>query len=53
MLLAQKLLCYHFRIDYYEGKTNRAADILFQYFQQILEEKMILYAEIIKILYYL
>ena len=26
---AQKLSCYHFRIDYYQDKANRAADALF------------------------
>ena len=26
---AQKLSCYHFRIDYCQGKANEAANILF------------------------
>ena len=29
---AQKLFCYHFRIDYCWAKVNKAADTLFQYF---------------------
>ena len=35
---AQKLSCYHFWIDYYQGNANRAADALFWYPQQIAEE---------------
>ena len=31
---AQKLSRYHFRIDYYQGKANRAANTLFRYSQR-------------------
>ena len=30
---AQLLSCYHFQIDYGQGKANKAADALFQYSQ--------------------
>ena len=36
---AQELSCYHFRIDYQQGKANRAADALSRYPQQNTEEK--------------
>ena len=48
---AQKLFCYHFRIDYRQGKANGAADALFQYPQRNVEEKDALRAENIKILH--
>ena len=48
---AQKLFRYHFRIDYWQGKANGAADALSQYPQQNAEEEAILWAENTKILY--
>ena len=36
---AQELFCYHFRIDYWQGKANGAADALLQYPQRNAEEK--------------
>ena len=50
---AQKLSCYIFWIDYYEGKANGAADALFWYFQQSAEEEKTVWAKNIKILHYL
>ena len=47
----QKLSCYHFQIDYCQGKANRAANTLSQYPQQSAEEKDILRAENVKILH--
>ena len=48
---AQNNLCYHFQIDYCQGKTNKATDILFQYSQQSAKEKKTLSAKNIKILH--
>ena len=48
---AQKLSCYHFQIDYRQGKANAAADALSQYLQRNAEEEDTLQAENIKILY--
>ena len=48
---AQKLSCYHFRIDYCQGKANGAANALSQYPQQSAEEKETLRAENDKILH--
>ena len=36
---AQELFCYHFQIDYRQGKANRAADALSRYPQQSAEEE--------------
>ena len=36
---AQELSCYHFRIDYRQGKANRAINILSQYPQRSTEEE--------------
>ena len=36
---AQKLSYYYFQIDYYQGKANRAIDVLSQYSQQSAEEE--------------
>ena len=36
---AQELSCYHFRINYQQGKANGAADALLQYPQQNAEEE--------------
>ena len=36
---AQKLLRYHFQIDYRQGKANRAVDALSQYSQRNAEEE--------------
>ena len=49
--LAQKLSRYHFRIDYCQGKANRAADTLFWYPQQSAEEEEILRTKNVKILH--
>ena len=48
---AQELSCYHFRIDYRQGKANRAADALFQYPQRSAKEEDTLQAENVKILH--
>ena len=48
---AQKLYCYHFRINYRQGKANRATDALFRYLQQSAEEEKTLRAENVKILH--
>ncbi len=48
---AQELLRYHFRIDYWQGKANGAADTLSQYLQWSAEEEETLRAENTKILY--
>ena len=50
---AQKLSCYHFRIDYCQSKANGAADALFQYSQRNVKEKDALQAKNVKILYHL
>ena len=47
---AQELSRYHFRIDYRQGKANRAADTLSRYSQQSQGEEEILQAENTKIL---
>ena len=36
---AQEFSCYHFQIDYRQGKVNEAADVLSQYPQQSAEEE--------------
>ena len=46
----QELSCYHFRIDYRQGKANRVADSLFHYSQQSQGEEKILQAENTRIL---
>ena len=48
---AQKLSRYHFRIDYYQGKTNGAADALFHYPQRSAEEEETLRTKNVKILH--
>ena len=48
---AQELSCYHFRIDYQQGKANRAADALSRYPQQNAEEKATFQAEKAQILH--
>ena len=48
---AQKLSCYHFQIDYRQGKANGAADALSQYPQRSAEEEETLQAENVKILH--
>ncbi len=50
---AQELSKYQFRIDYYQGKANGAANILSQYPQQNVEEETTFQAKITKILHYL
>ena len=49
---AQKLLKYHFQIDYCQGKANRAADTLSRFFEQDEEKKAKLWAENIWIFNY-
>ena len=49
----QKLSCYHFCINYWEGKANGAADALSQYSQQNAKEEAILQAKNTKILHWL
>ena len=48
---AQELSCYHFQIDYCQGKANEATDTLSQYPQRNAEEEDALRAENIKILH--
>ena len=48
---AQELSRYHFRIDYRQGKANRAADALSRYPQRNAEEEATLRAENTKILH--
>ena len=36
---AQKLSCYHFWIDYHQGKANAAADALSRFLQKSQDEK--------------
>ena len=48
---AQELSRYHFRINYYQGKANGAADALSQYPQQSAEEEETFWTENIKILH--
>ena len=48
---AQELSCYHFRIDYQQGKANRAADALSRYPQRNTKEETTLQAENTKILH--
>ena len=50
---AQKLSCYHFRINYWQDKANGAADALSQYPQQNAKEKAIFWAENTKIMHQL
>ena len=47
----QKFSYYHFQIDYYQGKGNKAANALFWYPQQNAEEEKILRTKNVKILY--
>ena len=42
---AQELSCYHFCIDYCQGKANKATDALSRYFQRSQSEEEILQAE--------
>ena len=46
---AQKLSRYHFRIDYYQAKANKAADALCQYPQQSAEKEETFWAKNVKI----
>ena len=48
---AQEPFCYHFQINYYQGKANRAANTLFQYPQWSAEEEKTPRVENVKILY--
>ena len=48
---AQELSRYHFQINYCQGKTNKAVDILSQYPQRSTEEEETLQAENVKILH--
>ena len=48
---AQELSRYHFRIDYRQGKANRAADALFWYPQQSAKEEDTLRIKNVKILH--
>ena len=48
---AQELFCYHFRIDYCQGKANGAADALFWYPQQSAKEEKTLRTKNVKILH--
>lgn len=48
---AQKLICYHFQIDYCQGKINGAANALLWYSQKSAEEEKIFEAENKKILH--
>ena len=47
----QKLSCYHFQINYRQGKAKKAADALFRYLQQSAEEEETFRSENIKILH--
>ena len=42
---AKKLSCYHFWIDYHQGKANAAADALSKFLQRSQDEKDKLRAE--------
>ena len=48
---AQELSCYHFRIDYRQGKANTAANALSWYPQQSAEEEKIFRSKNVKIFY--
>ena len=48
---AQKLSCYHFWIDYRQGKANGTINTLSQYPQQSAEEEKTLWAKNVKILH--
>ena len=48
---AQKLSCYHVQINYHQGKANRAADGLSQYFERNAKEEAIFQVGNVKILY--
>ena len=48
---AKELSKYHFRIDYQQGKANRATDALLWYSQQNVEQKETFQAKNIKILH--
>ena len=50
---AQELSCYHFQIDYRQGKANKAADALSWYPQRSVEKEETLRAENVKILHHL
>ena len=47
---AQEMSCYHFRIDYCQGKVNKAADALSRYPQRTQGEEVILQAKNTRIL---
>ena len=49
----QKLFCYHFQIDYCQGKINGVTDALFRYPQQNAKKKNAFQAENVKILHHL
>ena len=48
---AQELSCYHFQINYRQGKANGAANALSQYLQQSAEEEKNFRVENVKILH--
>ena len=50
---AQELSCYHFRIDYCQGKANGVADALSQYSQQSVKEEETFRIKNVKILHHL
>ena len=50
---AQMLSCYHFQIDYCQGKANGAVDAVSWYPQRNAEEEKTFHTENIKILHYL
>ena len=49
--LAQELSCYHFRINYCQGKANRAVNAFSRYPQWSTEKEKTLRAENVKILH--
>ena len=50
---AQELSRYYFQIEYCQGKTNKATDVLSKYLQQSAKEEETLRTENVKILYHL
>lgn len=48
---AQELFWYHFQIDFYQNKANRATDTFSRYLQQNFEKRTTLRFENIKILH--
>ena len=50
---AQKLSCYYFCIDYWQGQANRAADALSQYLQWNAKKKATFWDKNTKILHWL